>query len=42
MSYQIAGHTFQSRLLTGTCKFQSASVMNKFTCQLVPSGNHGA
>lgn len=29
MSYQIAGKTFQSRLLTGTGKFQSASLMQQ-------------
>lgn len=29
MSYQIAGHTFQSRLLTGTGKFQSAALMQQ-------------
>ena len=29
MSYQIAGHTFQSRLLTGTGKFQSAGLMQQ-------------
>ncbi|EJI83867.1 UNVERIFIED_CONTAM: thiG [Trichonephila clavipes] len=29
MAYQIAGHTFQSRLLTGTGKFQSAGLMQQ-------------